>query len=283
MAHERSARRKQESTRWSPRSRFRYVLDAFYAGNQSGFARALGCTQSVVSKIITGRQHPGSRLLLALASLDGMDRKWALLGEGSPPELDSGTALKLALPVWEDPTTAFDPKSPGKAAEFRAVSGADFSPTRLFLRLSKASMPLTSGLQFQVGDLLLIDRNASVWEQDRNRLDGRICFVRSSLMAPRVSLTRVLVKASVAGNAATLVAIDLPIDDGSSSPQAVEVRARSEDRRLREIHFSDAPNPRRRPAQPRAEREEPARPVPQSGELSLEQIVGVVVQLVRLF
>jgi hypothetical protein len=218
-----------------------------------------------------------------LASLDGMDRKWALLGEGSPPELDSGTALKLALPVWEDPTTAFDPKSPGKAAEFRAVSGADFSPTRLFLRLSKASMPLTSGLQFQVGDLLLIDRNASVWEQDRNRLDGRICFVRSSLMAPRVSLTRVLVKASVAGNAATLVAIDLPIDDGSSSPQAVEVRARSEDRRLREIHFSDAPNPRRRPAQPRAEREEPARPVPQSGELSLEQIVGVVVQLVRLF
>ena len=74
--------RKQPDTTLA--KRFLYYLDTVFRGNQSMMAQQLGCSQAVISKIKTGRQPPGQRLLSALARHPKINPAWLLTGEGQP-------------------------------------------------------------------------------------------------------------------------------------------------------------------------------------------------------
>ena len=72
-----------------------------FAGSQSALARSLGCSPSMISRVVAGEKEPGPRLLMALANLPGISRRWALTGQGEPlsslgPEPVAGDAM---LPI----------------------------------------------------------------------------------------------------------------------------------------------------------------------------------------
>jgi transcriptional regulator with XRE-family HTH domain len=290
MPRESVVGKKPKSTTWSPRARFEYILRAYFGGSQSSFAKALGCTQGAISKVTGGRQSPGPRLLLALASLEGLDRKWALLGEGSPPDPDRPAVAKLALPVMEEfPAGKFRKRDLAKAGEFRAVGLADFSATRFFIRASKNLVPVTLlGSEFQAGDLLLVETDAAFWKHDLNRLDGRFCLARSpATIAPGVSVTRIAVKPSAVGHSATLVAVDFSIGQPSITPPSELSPRLDHGGQLRRIVIPSLTKhpPSQQPdrGQPHAEQDEP-RPInPTIVEVMPKEIFGVVVQLLRSY
>ena len=74
--------------------RFAYVLDFAFGGDQTAFAAALGCSQSLVSRIVRKVQGPGQRLIKTFASLPGIDVEWARLGKVHlPPSSPNKTLL----------------------------------------------------------------------------------------------------------------------------------------------------------------------------------------------
>jgi len=50
------------------------LVEQISGGNQRDFARKTGCSQPLISKILSGKQQPGRELLEKMASLDGVDR-----------------------------------------------------------------------------------------------------------------------------------------------------------------------------------------------------------------
>jgi transcriptional regulator with XRE-family HTH domain len=265
---------KQPATTWSPRARFRYVLDAFFGGSQSALASKLGCSQSVVSKVVAGRQQPGAQLLLALASLHGVTRKWALLGKGPPPDPDYAATTELSLPVVEDLVVPIHRQARQGAAEFRLVSAAEFSTTRLFLRASAKSIPHgLLGSEFRHGDLLIVETNASLWKHEPNRLDGKVCLVQlPASTSPCVNVTRIAVGNPASGNPVSLAMLDPPMAARKPS-----------ERNLRHV---DVPTQEQVARSQRPERTDACAKARQSfastAEVALEQIVGQILQLVRI-
>ena len=68
----------------SPPGRFSHVLQSCFAGNQSAMAAAIECSPSIISRVVSGKTRPGSRLLLALSRCRGVNPQWAMTGEGEP-------------------------------------------------------------------------------------------------------------------------------------------------------------------------------------------------------
>jgi hypothetical protein len=85
----------------TPTDRFRTVIKNVFGGSQTVMARSLGCSPSMISRVVAGEKEPGPRLLMALASFPGISRRWALTGQGEPlsslgPEPVAGDAM---LPI----------------------------------------------------------------------------------------------------------------------------------------------------------------------------------------
>lgn len=50
------------------------LVESLAGGNQSKFARMVGCAQPVISRILSGKQEPGRDLLERISKLEGVDR-----------------------------------------------------------------------------------------------------------------------------------------------------------------------------------------------------------------
>jgi hypothetical protein len=224
---------------------------------------------------VCGHQRPGSRLLLALASLPGVNRKWALLGKGQPPDPDDAAATELSLPVVEDFVVPFDRRDRERATEFRRVSAAEFSKSRLFLRASAKSIPVSLlDTEFRSGDLLVIETKASLWRKEPKRIDGKFCLVQLPVETPqRLTVARIAVGNSASGKPVSLVMLDAPM-----------AALKPPDRIWRYVDVPKqevTPSPQPEQLNPRT-RSKDRQSLDLSVEVAIEQIVGLCLQLVRI-
>jgi hypothetical protein len=123
--------------------------------------------------VIRGEKEPGSKLLLALANLPGISRRWALHGEGEPFE-----RLPEGLPVA-------DCLLPGPPANHEDLLTGNHEQLKLngeqlyVVVLREGTEILkdaSAGLQ--PGDRLVVDADASGWRENLRQLHGRLCAVR---------------------------------------------------------------------------------------------------------
>jgi transcriptional regulator with XRE-family HTH domain len=175
-----------------PAERFARILELRFAGNRSAFAKALGCSPSFVSRVVAGKKQPGSKLLLALADLPGLNRRWALTGEGEPSATTASE--NAAIPVVDHLLPGPPPKHQEMlTGERRGISEAEFSKSRYFLRLTPAEPFLATpeNPQIQAGDLLLMECELTKWRKTPELLGGRVCAIRRTTPgSPSIRLAR---------------------------------------------------------------------------------------------
>ena len=71
--------------------RIRYVLRHYWGDSQSAMARELGCSQTAIWKVVSGRANPGKRLLSLISGHAGVSPQWLSYGEGPAPPKDRPT------------------------------------------------------------------------------------------------------------------------------------------------------------------------------------------------
>ena len=165
----------------TPAGRVAYYLENLYRGNQTDMAESIGCSQSVVSKIVLGHQEPGRKVLAALADQTNVNSTWLYSGEGEPlfsqiPEERSGGWL---VPLSRQPL-------PGSPSDHRELLGGDlfpvigslFEPTRYWLEV-RPEDPITKIPSQKVGlrDLLLIETSQTLRSYP-SMVHGRLCVVQ---------------------------------------------------------------------------------------------------------
>ena len=165
----------------TPAERITWLLNTVWGGNRSEMARAVGVTHSVLTKVASGQQGPGRRLMAAIASHPKINPGWLLSGEGEPLVADSreGRAEGWAVPIAVEPLPGpLDQHRDQLSAEFFPTAGAFYRATRYWLRVSAGEPALndkTSGVH--EGDLLLIETDPAAWKLPES-VDGKLCLVR---------------------------------------------------------------------------------------------------------
>ncbi len=83
--------------------RIRYLLANCWAGNQNQMARDLGCSQSSLSRVVSGKLRPGKRLLKLITDF-GVSPKWLFQGIGEPlaerPRPPAGVDFRLPVVTY---------------------------------------------------------------------------------------------------------------------------------------------------------------------------------------
>jgi transcriptional regulator with XRE-family HTH domain len=157
-------RRAQEAFR----ERLQWILDHLFKRNQRALARALGISQSLLSRVLRGLQGGGPHLIAAVAGLPGLNPEWVHdgTGEALAPEQqadDSAPVTNRVLPgAPQDHANQL-------TGERHPLAPAFFRPTRYFCRLPREATLLTDtdgpgrSLALLAGDLLLLDANPALW------------------------------------------------------------------------------------------------------------------------
>lgn len=176
------AKKKTRSDSPTTTGRFKYLFDTLFSANQSKMAEAIGCSQSVVSKILLAQQEPGQRVLSALAAHPRVNPAWLFAGEGEPlvvekhhEELNPG----LQLPVIKRPLPGLPSESPAFLGNgFYPVARAHFRPGRYWFEVQRDD-PVVAARNERIahGDLLLMDCNRELWPTPA-AIFGRICFAK---------------------------------------------------------------------------------------------------------
>lgn len=159
------------------------VNEGRWAGSQTRFATDVGCSPSVISKILAGRQKPGSRLIQRLLKLENVNPEWLLSGEGEP-WLAEAADRTCALPV-SSVVLPGDPRESKEqlTGESFPIAEAFYRPTRYFLRLSRHHSILAwRPYALAEGDLLLLETNPGYW-RDASVLHKRICAIQEDGVA----------------------------------------------------------------------------------------------------
>lgn len=122
----------------------------------------------------------------------------------------------------------------------------------------------------------MIETNASLWRKEPKRVDGRFCLVQVPVETPRrLTVTRIAVENSTGRKPVALVMLDLPTVAAKPSGRIL----RYVDVPMQELQHV-APN--QRPERPIARSQSSSRPSALNPEVAVEQIVGLVLQMVRI-
>lgn len=171
--------KKPETTRETsspkkPSDRVRFALDAVFAGSQSKMAKALGCSQPTISRIVAGKMQPRSSLLLSLAAQPRLNRDWVLTGKGDPL-LGSGRGLSVArclLPGM--------PKDCPKLLSNERAFFPSEQPDNDSLYIVEVQEGLTvPSDRILPGDHFLIESDPRAWLDNLKVLHNRLCVIRS--------------------------------------------------------------------------------------------------------
>ena len=157
----------------SPAERLQYVLSAKFAGSQSAMAKAIGCSQSYISRVLAGHTAGGPKLLRALTKVPGINSHWALTGEGKPFPTATQSLLPLAKQLLDGPPANADQLT----GRFEAVSPHLAKPTSYVYELAE-SWNEEHAIQ---GDRLVLDGDSQKWLPRPELLDGKLCAVRCAL------------------------------------------------------------------------------------------------------
>src|SRR5687768_3823794 len=160
-------------------ARFKYVLDVVFAGSRNKMATTLGCSPSLISRIVLGKQEPGANLLSALADQPSMNRLWVLLGEGEPFTEPKGNLPVAKLPL-PGPLKDFEHLLTGRmeALESQLVKG----DSTYLLPYNSRVKALTFEPSTGDGDVYaIIDSDVELWQGNVELLDGKTCAIRIKL------------------------------------------------------------------------------------------------------
>jgi hypothetical protein len=179
--------------RSSASERVVWLLNAIWKGNRSEMGRSVGCSHTVLAKIVGGQQGPGRRLLASIAEHPKVNPGWLLSGAGEPL-LASGSmsAEGVMLPIAQRPL----PGHPDRHREY--LSGQSFPVPSAYYRDSRYWLAIERGARmlndlresFEVGDLLLMETSPE-WCQQFNQVNGRLCIIRMASKALPPELARV--------------------------------------------------------------------------------------------
>lgn len=165
----------------TPAERVAWLLEAVWNGNRSEMARAVGVTHTVLSKIATGKQNPGRRLLEAIATHPKVNPEWLLSGQGDPLLADrpdepaQGWPVKIATQLLPGPVDQYRHLLSNDALP---VAGAFYRPSRYWYRVHMHD-PITNAIHCKVAarDLLLMETDPKFWQDHPERLDRHFCAV----------------------------------------------------------------------------------------------------------
>lgn len=166
----------------TPGQRIAWLLHSVWGQNRSKMAADIGVTPSVLTKVATGRQNPGARLLDAIASYKRINPSWLLKGQGAPL-LEEREGLS---DVWPVPIS--QRLLPGPVDDYRdmlngtsfPVEKSFFSPSRYWYRIP-GSDPAVQAHKSKIlaGDMLLIETDRKWWADWEDRLN-RMCVIRGT-------------------------------------------------------------------------------------------------------
>ena len=153
--------------------RVRWLLEHHWSGNQSHMAKAVDCTQSLISRVVNGVQPPGRRLLDRISKHPNVNTVWLFTGQGEPLVLGSD---RSSLPI----STEILPGNPTEYADLLLperypVRPDEYRDSRYWLRVTaKQTIVRAPLIKLADGDLLMMesDRSAVSPRPSSERLPG---------------------------------------------------------------------------------------------------------------
>ena len=224
-------------------------------------ARDVGCSPSVLTKIAAGSQSPGRRLLTAICSHPKVSPSWLLAGKGEPLLADSSEAPAAGWPLPISKQAL--PGAPADHLEMLfgesfPTAGAFYRPSRYWLEIQpKEPILRFRHLCLRPGDLLLVETDDSWWTQGR-MVHERICVVPAT--NENVELGFVTQHEGDIDDPAEYLSIDMP-------PDADQTKRRI----ILDWEGGDI----------RATEQRLAMPLLRSRRVSLSQIFGLCMMIVR--
>lgn len=151
------------------------LVESVGGGSQRAFARLVGCSQPVISRVINGQQRPGRDLVERIAQLDGVDREALLasLDEPLPHDRSDDSVVPIA-----DSLLRSVPTQELFSASTVAVSKKVFRPTLYAVR-ARACEPAYSdpAERLRADDLIILDSSTDHLSENLQRLNGKLCVV----------------------------------------------------------------------------------------------------------
>lgn len=161
--------------------RFRWALQSVFGGSQTDMASALECSQSMISRIVTGRREPGPQLLNALANYPALVKRWVLTGEGKALRADSlDFEGEAALPVALKPFIGLPFDRPELLEELLYPTPRSLCRRSRYWVRAAAGHPLVNdeGFNIAAGDMVLVEPDSANWPM---KLRGTACLVRIAI------------------------------------------------------------------------------------------------------
>ena len=225
-------------------------------------ARDVSCSPSVLTKIAAGSQSPGRRLLTAISSHPKVNPSWLLAGKGEPLLADSNEvpAAGWPLPISRQALPGAPEAHPELlSGESFPTAGAFYRPSRYWLEV-QPNEPLLRfrHLYLRPRDLLLVETDDSWWTQMRT-VHERICVVPAN--KSNVELGFVTQHEGDIDDPSEYLSIDLPPDTEPRGRRVIldwkaDGRVHATERWLNV-------------------------PLPRSRQVSLSQVSGLCVMIVR--
>jgi transcriptional regulator with XRE-family HTH domain len=157
------------------RDRVRYLLEYRWHGNQREMARAIGVSQGLISKVLSGAQSPGRRLLRALEGYPGVNLEWLRKGTGQALPTPEEGSLPVAPGVLPGPPLEYPHLLTGSR---HPVANAMSRSSRYWVPIPAGSpLLMTERFQLRFGDMLLLEADRA-WTQRADLTHGRLCGVR---------------------------------------------------------------------------------------------------------
>lgn len=175
----------------TPQERFNFYLKYLFGGNQRRMAEETSLSQSVISKIVLGKQDPGSRVLKLLSQHPKVNPAWLLSGEGDPLVTARKSHGDQGWPLPVSEVLLLGPPSTCRellTSHIELVAGVVYRESA-YVYLLTDNIPEA---QMQAGDRILMDANPRRWRRNLRVLDGKLCAVRQhTASGPHIELHRV--------------------------------------------------------------------------------------------
>ncbi|MEO2034270.1 MAG: helix-turn-helix transcriptional regulator [Planctomycetaceae bacterium] len=160
--------------------RIRTLIRDAADGSQRGFARMVGCSQTVISRIVNGQQEPGRKLLRKIAQLAEVDDPEELLALLDPKTQDD---LRFAnhLPVANRLLDAPPESRPAQLTAINLAVPADtHRRSRYAIEADKCfgDRELREHLM-DPADLIVIEASPQLIRRNAAALSGRLCVIAS--------------------------------------------------------------------------------------------------------
>jgi hypothetical protein len=155
------------------------MLTNLHEGKKNRLSAAIGVSTAAVSRIFTGKQRIGPRMVAALAAHPRINAAWVTDGLGEPLRStgpgQAGTPGRM-LPLFATLLTGSSAYLPRRSTVLFPVAEAHFSEHRCWYQVP-ADAPITRDASWMIrpGDLLLLDYNGLDWLEDSWTLVGRLC------------------------------------------------------------------------------------------------------------